>query len=333
MGVAASLSVSIAIDGKLWGMIACHHGKARHVPHRVHMLCDVIGQIAAITISSLKIAAVAARLSHSIEALAEIGVRTRAVDDLLLGIAVGEPNPATLIDAEVCFCLWGGRVVVSRGNIAPEAVSQLASALGALDEERVISERLPEHFSTIAKAVALLSGILAVCCDVGRRGWIVWMRAEQIEHVRWAGKPDKLIKFGPNGPRLTPRGSFLEWREEVRGSSIPWDIGDIRIADALRSELNRIAGAHAIEMERARHQLLASLGHDLREPLHSISLAAQILQKRDGVGAQLGAKIETSSGRMSRLISKFWICRCFSRTLAWSLTMARSILSNCLKRQ
>jgi len=72
----------------------------------------------------------------------------------------------------------------------------------------------------------------------------------------------------------------------------------------LRSELNRIAGAHAIEMERARHQLLASLGHDLREPLQSISLAAQILQKRDGVGAQLGAKIESSSGRMSRLITQ-----------------------------
>jgi light-regulated signal transduction histidine kinase (bacteriophytochrome) len=256
MGVAASLSISIVINGKLWGMIACHHGEPRHVPHGARMLCEVIGQMVAITISSLQAAEVAAKLSVSTHALAEIGVRARSADDLLTGISAGMPSPANLIQAEVTLCLWGGRVAGTGGQLAPEAVTQLAKLLGGLDDEVVTSQRISEEFSEIADAVAPYCGILAVCFDPGRRGWVVWLRAEQIEKVRWAGKPEKIMKVGPNGPRLTPRGSFLEWREEVRGSSLPWEQSDVKTADLLRSELNRIAGAHAIEVRQQLRQAI-----------------------------------------------------------------------------
>ena len=53
-------------------------------------------------------------------------------------------------------------------------------------------------------------------------------------------------------------------------------------------------------MERARHQLLAALGHDLREPLHSISLAAQVLKARGE--QEISTRIAKTSGRMSRLV-------------------------------
>lgn len=35
MGVAASMSISILKDGRLWGLIACHHGQAKLVPHPI----------------------------------------------------------------------------------------------------------------------------------------------------------------------------------------------------------------------------------------------------------------------------------------------------------
>ena len=92
----------------------------------------------------------------------------------------------------------------------------------------------------------------------------------------------------------------MKWREEVRGSSAPWDISDRRTAEALRAELSHIAGAHAIEMERARHQLLAALGHDLREPLHSIALAAEVLKARGE--KEISGRIANTSGRMARLV-------------------------------
>jgi two-component system, chemotaxis family, sensor kinase Cph1 len=304
MGVVASLSISIVVDGKLWGMIACHHGAARHVPHGIRMACEVLGQMLSLTVSSIESAAMAARALRSADTLAQIGLRARAADDLLAGVAFDEPNPSGLVDADAMVCIWGGKMKVCAGTVPPDVVKVLAGLLETIEQDTVVSARVAETHPLLAAAVHPFCGILAVCFDAGHRGWAIWLRSEQIDHVRWAGKPEKTVRIGPNGPRLTPRGSFTEWLEEVRGSSVPWDRGDVETASKLRAELNLIAGVHAIEMERVRLELLASLGHDLRDPLQSISLAAQILQRKSGDGVQLGARIESSSGRMGRLVTQ-----------------------------
>lgn len=302
MGVAASLSISIVINNRLWGMIACHHGAPRHVPYGVRMVCEVVGQMVSVSIASLETTRVANRLIQATASLAQLGIRARLADDLLTGLATGYPNPQHLVEADVALCLWGGRAVFCKGHLSAITVKRLAELLDAQNEEMITTSRIGDVFGELKDVCVSYCGIHAVCFDVGRRGWVVWLRREQIENVRWAGRPIKELKIGPNGPRLTPRGSFREWREEVRGSSMPWDVSDIGTAEALRAELSRIAGMHAIEMEKARHQLLAALGHDLREPLHSIALAGQILKAR---GEQdISARIATTSGRMTRLITQ-----------------------------
>lgn len=302
MEVAASLSISVVINGALWGMIACHHHEPRQVPHGIRLACEVLGQMLSLTIAGLEMAAMTQAVARATEMLALIGVRARAADDLLQGVAFDRPNPADLIQADVTLCLWGGKVKVCSGDISADAIKELSSVLAQVEQDTLVSSKISDTHPQFAAAISPFCGMLAVSIDVSQRGWVVWLRAEQIEHVRWAGKPEKLVKTGPNGPRLTPRGSFSEWREEVRGSSIPWHRSDLETSAALRSELNRIAGAHAIEMERVRLELLAALGHDLRGPLQSISTAAQILQLTRTDDVDLGARIQASSGRMSRLV-------------------------------
>jgi light-regulated signal transduction histidine kinase (bacteriophytochrome) len=304
MGVAASLSISIVIDGRLWGMIACHHGEPHHVPHGIRQACEVLGQILSFNISNLERAAVADRMAQATETLASICARANAAEDLLTGVAFGRPNPADLIDADVVLCLWGGKAKICAGQISSDSIKALATALGPLRQEMIRSAKISETHPQLAAAIEPFCGMLAVCIDFSHGGWLVWLRKEQIETVRWAGKPEKSIRIGPNGPRLTPRGSFSEWREDARGSSVPWLRSDAEMADSLRTDLNRIAGLHAIEMERVRLEMLAALGHDLRDPLHVISMAAQILQRSRADGAELGARIQSSSGRMSRLVTQ-----------------------------
>ena len=50
---------------------------------------------------------------------------------------------------------------------------------------------------------------------------------------RWAGDPHKPVKYGPNGPRLTPRESFAEWKELVHARSAPFTASEIRVAETL----------------------------------------------------------------------------------------------------
>jgi chemotaxis family two-component system sensor kinase Cph1 len=53
MGVAASMSVSIVIGGRLWGMLACHHQQPRRVAYSVRMTCDVLAQVLAANLQGM----------------------------------------------------------------------------------------------------------------------------------------------------------------------------------------------------------------------------------------------------------------------------------------
>jgi two-component system, chemotaxis family, sensor kinase Cph1 len=121
--------------------------------------------------------------------------------------------------------------------------------------------------------------------------------------VRWGGKPPQEIQSGPLGPRLTPRGSFEEWQETVRGTAEPWDEARLDGARSLLAALHRASNVRHAETERARTQMLAILGHDLRDPLQSINMAAQVLELAEPQQT-LGRRILNSSGRMQRLISQ-----------------------------
>ena len=147
------------------------------------------------------------------------------------------------------------------------------------------------------------AGLLACKFDPMNNGWLIWLRREQIETVIWGGKPEKQYAVGNLGPRLTPRGSFEAWREVTRDTSAPWLPAELDAADNLRDELSHIATSRAADVDRARTALLAMLGHDLRDPLQSISMAATLLSKTDS-GARMGERIRYSSGRMQRLISQ-----------------------------
>lgn len=146
-------------------------------------------------------------------------------------------------------------------------------------------------------------GLLAVRFDPAQAGWIVLLRPEQVETVDWGGKPIKEYRHGPLGPRLTPRGSFELWREIVRDTAEPWSPNELEVARLLADELARAFSVRASELARAKDRLLAVLGHDLRNPLQTIAMSAQVLSRGHRV-QDMGSRIQSASSRMERLISQ-----------------------------
>jgi light-regulated signal transduction histidine kinase (bacteriophytochrome) len=147
--------------------------------------------------------------------------------------------------------------------------------------------------------------MLALPFDPPSGGWCVLLRTEQVEEVAWGGKPDK-SQAGPLGERLTPRGSFDAWHETVRGRAHPWEDGILTHARMMLGELARVSNARRAQTETTRAQLLAMLGHDLRDPLNSINMAGMVLEKTDGGSNKgiLGKRIQSSSNRMQRMIGQ-----------------------------
>ncbi|HEX8611252.1 MAG TPA: ATP-binding protein [Telluria sp.] len=302
MGVGASMSVSVIVDGAFWGLIACHHMSARRVPYAIRMTADVIAQVLAATVQTLE----AQRRTETIARAA--AMRSNLMQSLLMGEdALGDvaSHAGALCDALACPALivtQSGRHVVHGDIDAPTAAAIVRArpVAGDLLLERLQVDDWPES----ARAhIRQWPGMLAICFDPPSDGWIIAMRPEQVASIRWAGKPEKILQVGPLGARLTPRGSFDEWLETVCGRAEGWSPTHLTIARQMQDELHRASIARQAETDLARAQLMAMLGHDLRQPLHAIQMAAAVLQK-GGAAAPLGLRIQASSSRMNRLISQ-----------------------------
>ena len=302
INVAASMSVSIVVGGRLWGLIACHHRTAHRVPYAIRMACDVLSQVVSASVQTALERAGATRRSQAAD------VRSKLVDVILHGDDIaasmgelGQGLRQAIANDGVLFSHSGK--LVDDGALPREAATQL---MRWLDEQRddlvTVSHRtaLP---ADVGDAIRPFCGVLALRFDPVHHGLFVFLRREQVETITWSGPPDKVGRVGPLGTRLTPSGSFAEWRQTVEGTAVPWDESDLTIARQLLDELGRATSARGAEMERARARLLAVLGHDLRDPLQTISMAARIIAHGDP-DSRVSQRISSSTGRMDRMITQ-----------------------------
>ncbi|QYF95324.1 GAF domain-containing protein [Massilia sp. PAMC28688] len=299
-GVAASMSISIVCNGRLWGMLACHHMRPHQVPYSIRMAADVFAQVLASTVQTLESRAEAGAIERGAELGSQLLETLSQEDDLMRALEQHAPALAAVLEADALIMTQHGDLRC-HGEVGSELASQIVASVPdhaqALSQRNCLDDWPPALRAQVGKCV----GMLVLSFDPASRGMLLALRREQIEAVRWAGPPDKVVATGPNGPRLTPRGSFAEWRETVRGRAEPWDATALTIAGQLLSKVSRFLAARNAEIERARMELMAMLGHDLRDPLQAINMAGALLE-RGSQSELIGRRIQSSSNRMERLI-------------------------------
>ena len=301
MGVQSSMSVSIVVGGKLWGLFACHHMSAKTLPHPVRMSFQVCSHVCSAMVERLE-ANRQSELAHQGTERREALMRqVRESEDILSGLAHPTLNVASLMTCDGAAVMMGGRVQSLGGDFTALAQS-LAARLEGEDRDEFGTDRW-EHTDPDSDD-ARYCGIIAIPFHRANAGWIFWFRLEEVHKIRWGGKPEKSLAVGPSGARLTPRGSFDAWEEIVRGTSAPWSADEIAMAARLRSDMVELCLNRAGEIDRMRQRLIATLGHDLRTPLQSISMAASMLADHSGRTGELREHINYSSSRMERLISQ-----------------------------
>jgi light-regulated signal transduction histidine kinase (bacteriophytochrome) len=307
MGVGASMSVSIVINGRLWGLIACHHMGPKRVPYAIRMAADVLAQVIASTVQGLESREEAELVGRA------AAVRTSLVESLLLE---EDPLEALVQHADGLMASSGAQALIATqyGRVVCRGIDQscgdaIAATLPEGGHKLLMRQCVADWPQSSHAGLGKWAGMLALPFDPPSNGWCVLLRPEQVEQVAWGGKPDKNGKHGPLGERLTPRGSFDAWIETVRGCAHPWEEGVLIHARMTLGELARVSNARRAQLETTRSQLLAMLGHDLRDPLHSINMAGMVLEKTDAGGSgtnktTLGRRIQSSSNRMQRMIGQ-----------------------------
>ncbi|MDG5750358.1 HWE histidine kinase domain-containing protein [Qipengyuania sp. XHP0211] len=278
MGVGASLSISIIIGGKLWGLFACHHYSAKLLPYSQRTGAELFSELFSLTLERV--------IASQEEAVREEGrkVHDRLMRDIAAGQSLSESLPT--IDPLIQRIVEhdGASVFIddvynARGS-APneEEFRAIVGSLNAAATSRVfttdaIAERIPKAERFADRAV----GAMAIPVSRTPRDYLVLWRKPLSQVVTWAGNPEKPVEYGPNGARLTPRKSFEAWQETVEGRSSPWTASEKQIAEGLRVTLLEIILRVTDEamQERGRAQekqelLIAELNHRVRNILNLI---------------------------------------------------------------
>jgi light-regulated signal transduction histidine kinase (bacteriophytochrome) len=274
MGTAASMSISLIVDGQLWGLIACHHRKAFRPTLACRAMSELLGRLYSLALAR-------AERQPLEQDIRELLLTPPGMDPLLAAAQDADGHRAACASLARLMGLTGvttrvdGRVDSWGQALPADQVARLAAALADTPDAPVTAiESLGEQLPQLRQQSPQVAGLLALPLGGLGRDWILLQRDEVRRHVRWAGNPDKALVRRPDG-RLSPRGSFAAWRAAVRGHCEPWTLADIELAKVLRTRLLELMAARiehrAIESaERAAHQqalLVGELNHRVRNML------------------------------------------------------------------
>ena len=269
MGVRATMTLSIVCEGKLWGLIACHHNSPRTPPHQIRdgmrQVAELLAEIANMRIGALThLEAVGHRLmmdrllNQFHQALIQDG-------DIPTVLELWLPRLLPAFDANSFGVQIGTLAIVGGPGTRQGSSHQILDEVGTrLDlEDPGPNVHMWDDLLTSRKRSLIFlpqaAGLLLAQRHDEDIIFCFMTRQEVVQQVRWGGEPVKDVVALPNGRvRLEPRRSFAVWQQSVKGHSKAWNPVD---AEALQNLLRILSEVNKLQVNRKMQETLHWRAH------------------------------------------------------------------------
>ncbi|MGV3740859.1 MAG: ATP-binding protein [Burkholderiaceae bacterium] len=293
MDVAASLTISLVDEGRLWGLIACHHEHPLRVDSDGRLGAQLIGQIVS---SQIRIKESLEDLDYKLK-LKQVNASLlsfmKSEEDLTQGLVKFSPNLLDIASAQgaASAIYYDGKWTLVGKTPTVEQIEDLVTWLSTQHGEESLfqTDSLSRSFPKAWEYKEVASGLLAISIPKSERNYLLWFRPEVITTVLWAGNPEKSVMQVAGQTRLHPRNSFKSWKEIVQGKAIPWKTVEIEAVQELRHAIlaldlereykkEQAARSRAERLGREKEDMVMVVSHDLRTPLNVAHISFELLK-------------------------------------------------------
>lgn len=293
MGSHATMTLSVVLDGELWGIISFHHGRPKVCPAEIRqMLSDAFLPIFCLKLSQLRDRE-GLKLSHKINSL-QTEFQQKLENKVDIG-AIMDGRGAELCQAldVIGLAIVAGQRLHTFGHTpADTAILDLAARTKPLQTQNVYAtDALADAFPDLQESLNDVAGALVVYGGNDRS--LLFFRPMIEQSVAWAGNPSKALHEVDGNARLEPRGSFSTYLQSIEGRAEPWSPQDRHLAQLLWPLLNA-AERQAFMNDLSRQQMLmiGELNHRVRNILALIEAVSRQARRSDGSLASYGHALE-----------------------------------------